>query len=179
MADIAFLLLIFFLVTTTIASDKGLPLVLPPEMLDSDPLKVHDRNVLAILVNSSDQLLVEGERLENLDDLKEKITVFILNEGKNPELSDSPAEAIVSLRTDRHTSQRRFIEVLDVIHASYNSLYADRLGVSIRDWLRITSSLQDPESKKKFDQARGKQADGSFLYPMQISIAEPVNTQVN
>jgi biopolymer transport protein ExbD len=61
MADIAFLLLIFFLVTTTIAQDKGLGVLLPPSDDSRPDVPINDRNVCMILVNSRNQLLVEGE----------------------------------------------------------------------------------------------------------------------
>lgn len=70
MADIAFLLLIFFLVTTTMDTDKGILRILPPPIdeEDPDPPEVRERNVYVVLVNANDQLLVEGEpmRIENL-----------------------------------------------------------------------------------------------------------------
>src|SRR6056297_1242700 len=72
MADIAFLLLIFFLVTTTMDTDKGILRILPPPIdeEDPDPPEVKDKNVYIVLVNANDQLLVEREpmRIENLKD---------------------------------------------------------------------------------------------------------------
>ncbi|MCI5057652.1 MAG: biopolymer transporter ExbD [Flavobacteriales bacterium] len=80
MADIAFLLLIFFLVTTTIDSDYGLMTLLPPpEEPDQDKIEFKERDVFVVLVNSNDQLLVENELLE-IGDLKEKAKEFIVNE---------------------------------------------------------------------------------------------------
>ncbi|MEM9300060.1 MAG: biopolymer transporter ExbD, partial [Bacteroidota bacterium] len=63
MADIAFLLLIFFLVTTTIANDRGLSLQLPPnpEDIENIDIKIPERNLFKIQINSADRLLVEGE----------------------------------------------------------------------------------------------------------------------
>jgi len=74
MADIAFLLLVFFLVTTTMDQQKGLRVQLPPYPDPNVPPPVveqNDRNVLEVLVNSADQLLVERKplRLEALTDL--------------------------------------------------------------------------------------------------------------
>ncbi len=64
MADIAFLLLIFFLVTTTIASDKGIPVMLPPKVEQETDVKVKERNVFNVLINSNDMLLVEEEPMD-------------------------------------------------------------------------------------------------------------------
>ncbi|MBK8927825.1 MAG: biopolymer transporter ExbD [Crocinitomicaceae bacterium] len=78
MADVAFLLLIFFLVTTTMEVDAGisrnLPLKRDPE-IDIDPPKVHDRDILVVMANSQDELLVEGEFM-NIEDLEEKVRDF-------------------------------------------------------------------------------------------------------
>lgn len=89
MADIAFLLLIFFLVTTTIASDKGIAMLLPPK---PDPnqeeidFKLQERNIFKILANSNDQLLVEDEPFKGtMDELKEDVKKFVLNFGQPSE----------------------------------------------------------------------------------------------
>jgi|GEM_PF-4523410 len=73
MADIAFLLLIFFLVTTTIAEDKGVLVKLPPWVEEDQPEQViKERNVLTVLINAQNQLLVEGEEMD-IDDLREAV----------------------------------------------------------------------------------------------------------
>ena len=70
MADIAFLLLIFFLVTTTIAEDKGVLVKLPAWSEEPPPeMKLNTRNVYSVLVNAQDQLLVRGEQMK-IGDLK-------------------------------------------------------------------------------------------------------------
>ena len=71
MADIAFLLLIFFLVTTTMDIDKGLLVLLPPYEEEAiDEININQRNILEILVNNQDELLVEGKPL-SVGELKE------------------------------------------------------------------------------------------------------------
>lgn len=82
MADIAFLLLIFFLVTTQIATDKGLPMILPPNTPPEDT-PIHNRNVLKIQINSFDQLLLEEEPLQDIGELRSLVYDFVLNFG-NP-----------------------------------------------------------------------------------------------
>lgn len=92
MADIAFLLLIFFLVTTSMATDKGLLRVLPAPMpkdqkvIDED-VKVKERNVLQILVNSNDELMVNGQPME-ISKLREKAKEFIANPNNSEELPE-------------------------------------------------------------------------------------------
>jgi biopolymer transport protein ExbD len=175
MADIAFLLLTFFLVTTTIANDRGLSLILPPppEAQQTDEVKIQERNMFKVQLNSADQLLVEGEWMEDVSGLKDQIKEFVLNNGANPNLSDNPQKAIVSFKTDRGTSHQRFVEILNIIQASYNDIYAERAGVTNARWREIASDLQDPENSRLYDVGRGKKADGSMEIPMNISIAEP------
>ena len=174
MADIAFLLLTFFLVTTTIANDKGLQLLLPPP---PDPnqaeMKFQQHNLFTIQVNSSDALLVEGEPMEDVSSLQEEIKKFILNNGADPELSDNPEKAIVTYKTDRGTSHKRFIEILDIIQGAYYDIWADRAGVTNARFREAASDLTDPENQEIYDKGRGKRADGTLEIPMAISIAEP------
>ena len=81
MADIAFLLLTFFLVTTTIANDRGLSLILPPppEAQQTEEIKIQERNMFKIQLNSSDALLVEGDPMEDVSGLKDQIKSFVLD----------------------------------------------------------------------------------------------------
>jgi biopolymer transport protein ExbD len=170
MADIAFLLLIFFLVTTTIANDKGLTLQLPPnpEDIEQQDIKIPERNIFKILINSSDKLLVENEPMDNPKDIREMVKKFVLNNGADPESSDSPEEAIVSIKTNRGTSYDMFIEVYNEVQGAYYDMYADRAGVTNAKWREIASNTSDPDNKRIYDQARE-------AFPMQISIAEPNN----
>ncbi|TVR83878.1 MAG: biopolymer transporter ExbD [Saprospirales bacterium] len=125
MADIAFLLLIFFLVTTTIMEDKGILVRLPP-WSDEEPeiVDLNQRNVFSILVNAQNQLLVRGEPAR-VGDLKERAMEFIMNPNDDPTLSESPQRAVISLKNDRGTSYRTYIEVYNEIMAAYNSLRDD------------------------------------------------------
>jgi len=167
MADIAFLLLTFFLVTTTIANDKGLSIQLPPppEAVPPD-VKVQERNIFKIQVNSSDALLVEGEPMSDIKPLKDMIKKFILNNGADPDMSDSPEKAVVSFKTDRGTSHKRFIEVLDIAQGAYYDIWAERAGVTNKRFRAAASDPGDPENKQIYD--KGRQG-----IPMAISIAEP------
>ena len=162
-ADIAFLLLVFFLMTTTIISEQGLAIQLPPKT-DSDPLPQHERNLFTVVINSQDNLLVEGAPNNNLDKLSEKITQFVLNDGRDSHLSDSPQKAVVSLKTDRGTTYHRYIDVYDAVKAAYYQLYSERLGITVaqvRDPSAMPSSL-----RICYEQLRKE-------VPMQISLAEP------
>lgn len=197
MADIAFLLLIFFLVTTTIASDKGILNILPPKQDPNIPppeIPLNERNIFKILINSNDQLLVEGDYLDNADQLSDDIKAFILNFGApTPEAtelfnslpqslkaqvnrdgnsSDHPMSggAVVSLKTDRGTSYERYLEVLDQVKRAYFEIYAERVGITAEQY----RTLSGKTAAEKELQDRGKEG-----IPMAISIAEPDKTGGN
>lgn len=167
MADIAFLLLIFFLVTTTIVNEKGVPFVLPPKKDDvKQEVELHDRNVFKVVVNSQDKLLVEDDRME-LSTLKDEAKRFLSNNGQDPEYSDNPEEAVVSFKADRGTSYEMFIKVLNELKASYHELRANELGITKEEYLSLKNS-ENQENLKMYNKA-------AELYPMQLSIAEPTD----
>lgn len=139
MADIAFLLLIFFLVTTDIATDSGLNRKLPPMVEDVvDPPKIKERNIFQINVNRSNQIFLKAdgeEKLVNLKDLRASAVKFLDNGGglgdeackrcqgsKNPKSSDNFNKAIISLSNDRLTKYKTYIAVQNEIIAAYNTL---------------------------------------------------------
>jgi len=177
MADIAFLLLVFFLVTTTVANDKGLSIQLPPppEALPPDlDIKIQERNLFKIQVNSFDNVLVEGNPYTgSSSELTDLIQKFVLNYGADPESSDNPEKAIVSYKTDRGTSHKKFIEILDAVQAAYYQIYADNAGVTVKKWLELSSDLNDPENRRLYDLGRKRRPDGTVEIPMALSIAEP------
>lgn len=190
MADIAFLLLIFFLVTTTIANDKGIAIQLPPKPDPNDPppeVKFQQRNIFKILANSKDQLLVEDEPYKRpISDLTEEVKKFVLNFGnptpegvdlyntlpssmktqaqRSPDSSDDPTKAIVSFKANRGTSYELYIDVLDAVNAAYNEIYGERVGLTPEQWLDL--DLKDDTQKRVYQTARDK-------IPRAISIAEP------
>lgn len=192
MADIAFLLLIFFLVTTTIANDKGIAMLLPPKPDPNQPppeVKENDRNIFKIQANSKDMLLVEDEPMQDITELKPMIKEFILNfgrpsqeamevynslppsmksfvsaYGKKPTSSDGPDKAVVSFKADRGTSYELFIQVLDEINAAYNEVYGERIGKSAQEFLQLDQ--KNPDEKRLYEMARSGM-------PRAISIAEP------
>ncbi len=164
MADIAFLLLTFFLMTTVIKNEKGLSLMLPQWTDEPITSMMHQRNVFTIQVNSGDQFLVEGEPRTELDGVTTEIKKFILNNNVDQALSENPEKAVVSLKTDRGTSQRAFIEVLDVIQTAYYEIYADRAGITAKAFREL--DLNDKQQRQVYELARKG-------IPMNISMAEP------
>jgi biopolymer transport protein ExbD len=137
MADIAFLLLIFFLVTTTIDTDKGIKVKLPP-IGEEDVISFHikERNVFKIFLNAKDELLVEGKN-EEIGNLKERTKAFILNPSDDANLSESPISAIVTLQNDRATTYQVYLSVYNELRAAYNEIWnevaTDYYGKSFKD----------------------------------------------
>ncbi|OJJ14140.1 hypothetical protein BKI52_44260 [marine bacterium AO1-C] len=165
MADISFLLLIFFLVTTQIPNEKGLPILLPPKRTgEIDPVKLKDRNVLTVIVNSKNQLLVEREPLR-ISDLQQTTIDFLENEGRDPESSDSPQKAVVSIKTDRGTSYDTYLKVMDKVQAAYNTLRAKHMDIPLAAYLAFDKKKASKTMKDKYEAAKK-------AYPLRISEAE-------
>ncbi|MFK8055161.1 MAG: ExbD/TolR family protein [Saprospiraceae bacterium] len=123
MADIAFLLLIFFLTTTEIVNEKGLLVKLPPwDVTQTDVVHPPPRNVFSVLVNDNDELLVRGERIP-LGNLKQRAKEFIANPDQLSTLPQNPKRAIISLKNDRGTSYATYIGVYNELQAAYNELW--------------------------------------------------------
>jgi len=134
MADIAFLLLIFFLVTTTIETDTGINRKLPPIEDSQEDVIIKQKNIFTVLINGKDQLLVEDQLME-LKDLRKAAVEFLDNGGgtgddacsyckgkKSPSSSDNPDKAIISLKNERETTYSRYISVQNELVAAYNQL---------------------------------------------------------
>lgn len=164
MADIAFLLLIFFLVTTTIASDKGIMMQLPPEAPPED-IQIKQKNLFKILVNSSDKLLVEDEPMD-ISQVKDECKKFLTNNGKDPKSSDSPKDAITSIKTDRGTTYSVYISVLDEVKRAYHEVRAEHVGITLQEYLALDKDDKEGPDYKKYQKAKD-------AYPMQISEADP------
>ncbi|HOH96276.1 MAG: biopolymer transporter ExbD [Paludibacteraceae bacterium] len=175
-ADIAFLLLIFFLVTTTMAVNKGLARRLPPPVpadQKTEDLKVKERNVFVVLINSDNQLLVQNEYMD-ISKLKTKAKEFIVNNDDDPNMPEKSVvnidyfgnvmvtkDHVISLQNDRGTSYSKYIEVQNELVAAYNELRNDlartKWGVSYEE---LDESKQNAVQK---------------YFPQKISEAEPKN----
>lgn len=135
MADIAFLLLVFFLVTTTMDVDTGIRRLLPPPIDPNQPPPppVRERNVFVVLVDQNDRLLVEGE-LSTVRNLREQTRNWLLNPENDPtkpvrEMRDidnlgevEVSRGVISLQNDRGTSYEMYIAVQNELAAAINDL---------------------------------------------------------
>ena len=136
MADISFLLLIFFLVATTMNTDRGIARPLPEGQETPEPQEILDRNVLKVFVNMRDELMVNMERAD-LADLKNRAKDFVLNRANDPNLPEFKLETIdiigeypvskgvVSLLNDRGTSYGMYISVQNELVKAFNELRED------------------------------------------------------
>ncbi len=172
MADIAFLLLIFFLVTTTMDVDKGLLVKLPPWTEESsEEQDIKEKNIFVVLVNAQNQLLIEDE-YASLEDIRRLAKEFIDNNGdgscedcrglRDPNSSDNPRKAVISLQNDRGTSYKTFVTVRNELLGAYSELRND---LAERKYGRDYESLSE-EDKEAVNE----------IYPQFISEAEPVKS---
>lgn len=174
MADISFLLLTFFLLTSSIDTDQGIVRKLPPPPdPNAKPPDVRERNVLKVLVNRSDRLLVQG-KLIDVRDLKVMAKEFLTNPGNNPSFSEQEArtfdalgtvnvsKGVISLKNDRGTSYDMYIQVQNELTSAINELRdemaREKFGVKFSD-------LTKNEYKDAITKA----------VPVAISEAEPEN----
>lgn len=159
MADIAFLLLIFFLVTTTISEDKGVLVKLPewsPE--PPPPINVNERNVFSVLVNAQNQLLVRGNFMD-ISDLKNNTKIFINNPDRDTKMTEEPTKAIISLKNDRGTRYETYIIVYNELKAAYNAFWEEAALIRFHKNLYELTPIQQKNIKDAI--------------PMVISEAEP------
>jgi len=188
MADIAFLLLIFFLVTTTMEKDKGISRQLPPIQEIEEDILIKDKNLFIVLVNKNDDLLVEDEPMK-LKDLRQAAIDFLDNGGassnspehcnyckgkKDPSSSDNPDKAIISVKNDRLTSYNTYIAVQNELVGAYNFL-RNRESQRLFGWdftdvkSAVDAGTYIGDKKKAEDNLKAIQA----LYPLKLSEASP------
>jgi biopolymer transport protein TolR len=189
MADIAFLLLIFFLVTTTIEKDKGIARQLPPPVEQDQDVIIKQKNLFIVNVNKSDQLLVE-EELMDLKNLRQAAIDFLDNGGspagtpeycnyckgkRSPESSDNPQKAVISVQNDRLTSYKMYIAVQNELVAAYNYL-RDREAQRLYGWkyTEMKKSIDEGDiTGSKADDIQRKMEAVQELIPLKLSEAEP------
>ena len=152
MADIAFLLLIFFLVTTTIAEEQGV-LVLLPEW-STEPVKqpLDQDKVLTVLVNKQDELLVEDQEVAMSQ--VQSMVVEHIRKGM-----DKPGTRVVSLTHDRGTSYQQYLAVYDALKSGYRELWDE---TAMAQYGKVYEQLGEQEQQVIRNQI-----------PLVISEAEP------
>ena len=152
MADISFLLLLFFLVTTTIDVDTGIDLVLPPWIENAEQVAVKSDNIANLLVNEVGDVLLD-EKIIGVPQIKGEIIARIK---ANPKL-------IISYKTVRDTPYKIYLDVMDQLKMAYASLreeYArEKYGISLEE----ATEQQIQEIREAI--------------PQRISLAEPAQAE--
>lgn len=174
MADIAFLLLIFFLVATTMNVDTGLQRVLPPlsDQTQEQEVEVKKRNLLLVFVNTFDDIQIAGERMD-ITQVKDKAKEFILNANNSPDLPEKldtqidligtypVSQGVISLQNDRGTSYNKYIMVQNELTRAFNEV---RNEVAMQKFGRSFAELDEKEREAI-----------TKAVPLKISEAEPKN----
>lgn len=186
MADIAFLLLIFFLVTTTIGVDQGINRLLPRYEENPPVPPINERNILTVLVNKDNQLLVE-EKLVDMKDLRQIAVDFLENNGdgtcgycqgkKDSNSSDNPEKAVISLMNDGQTTYETYIAVQNELVAAYYILRdresKKRYGVSYREMEYVYNDPASKATEGLVEDLEPKVKKIQEMFPMRLSEAEP------
>jgi len=205
MADIAFLLLIFFLVTTTIEVDSGIASKLPPpieEPQDAPPIR--KKNIFQVLVNQNNQLLVNvGEQdkdvLTEIEDLTDMAVKFLDNGGgteprnacaycegeRDPNSSDNPEKAVISLVNDRLASYSMYITVTNELVRAYTILrnreakkrYNETYESMVKRLSDFPATPSNEEPSPEYVQLEEKIKKIKDLFPRKLSEAEPQNRE--
>ena len=192
LADIAFLLLIFFLVTTTMDIDTGITRLLPPEPEDEQEqeVQVNKRNVLVVLLNKSDLLMVGGEVMDRLA-LKQKTIEFFTNPNESmdlPVMEDTEVQfppgsssllppdgmwrgktskGVISLQNDRSTTYGKYLQVQNELVAAVNELRNDFCNLYFdKDYDELNTNI--PAEEEIYEGIRK-------IYKMNISESDPKN----
>ena len=174
-ADMAFLLLTFFLLTSNMDVNKGLPRLLPP-ISDEEikPAEIKERNLLLVKVNSNGRLAI-NRQLADITELKERVKIFLTGDGiaeSSPEVEDKQitglglqkvSKGVISLNTDRATSYDMYMAVQNEIVRAYNEV---RDEYAMSQFGAILTELSEDKVKAIKEKI-----------PMTLSEAEPTDAK--
>lgn len=185
MADIAFLLLIFFLVTTTMNVDAGIARKIPPKQEINTNILVNKRNILEVNINKNNEIFADGRTVQ-LKELKQ-IAINFINNGGGLDInkkqcnwcnglqlqtsSDHPTKAVISIKTDRTTNYETYINTLDILNSAYTHL-RNKLSVKLynRNYETLVEDLKKSNYSNKNLQEKIKTIRDK--YPLLLSDAE-------
>ena len=157
-ADIAFLLLIFWLTTTTMNSDKGLQRRLPPmpdENQQQEDVKVNRRNIIQVKINSNDRIIAGGQIME-ISEIKDKIVEFVTNPMNLETLPEKEmkeiegfgqyavSKGVVSLQNDRGTSYNAYLQVQNELVKAFNEIRDD---FAVKNYVKKYNALDEDKQK--------------------------------
>jgi len=175
MADISFILLIFFIVATTLDSDKGIFRRLPPYQKVPPKIDVKERNVLMVHVNRENKIMLQG-KITDIRNVRAIAKEFIANPYDRPDLPEKKPmqveyfgtvmvtkDHVISIQNDRGTSYGTYIAVQNELTAAYNELKNElalkKFGIKYDD-------MKEEDPRRKAIEK---------IYPLKISEAEPKN----
>ncbi|SEL22402.1 Biopolymer transport protein ExbD/TolR [Aquimarina amphilecti] len=188
MADIAFLLLIFFLVSTTIETDYGISKRLPPPPEDLQTnILIKEKNLFRVELNQLNQLFVEKKPLA-LKELKTAAIAFLDNGGgvekeycnyckgaRDPKSSDNPDKAVISLVNSRETNYETYIAVQNELISAYEELRdRDALRIYGMSFKLMKAYLKDGSYSGNKELLKDQIKQIRLMYPEKLSEAEPV-----
>lgn len=177
MADISFLLLIFFLVTTSMDVNQGLarrlPAPIPPEQ-KTEQIDINMRNLFVVKTNDENMLMVQGEAMD-VKDLRAKTKEFILNVNDDENMPKRVEEDfgapigrikytkdhVISVKSSAGTQYQVYLDVQNELVAAYNELRE----ACAQEYFHMSYSELDEDAQKQIQK----------VYPMKISEAEPTN----
>ena len=180
-ADIAFLLLCFFLMTTSMDVDYGIMRLLPPVAKEDDTFQANKRNVMEVKISQKDQLLINGKVYSDASVLKDKVIEFMTpnpNDPNGPEVETKPikvgnpptavievvtSKGIISLQNHDNTSYEMYLKVQDQLSMAFNELRNREANKQFgKDYLKL-----DPDQTKAINEG----------VPVRVSEAEPFKKQ--
>ncbi len=174
-ADIAFILLIFFLITTSMDTDKGLKRRLPPLMPKEEKqedIEINERNIMQLLVNRNDQIAISREgRIEyvSLENLKDRVKLFIVNPKDDSQLPEKETRNITGLGERTVTTSSYAISIKNEVETSYQ-MYISVQNEMIKAYNEVWDEVAQKEFGRKFESLPSeKQKCVIEMYPMHIT----------
>lgn len=174
-ADIAFILLIFFLITTSMDTDKGLKRRLPPMMPKEEQqqdIEINERNIMQLLVNRSDQIAISRDgsiEYVSLEDLKDRVKLFIVNPSDDPKLPEKETRLIEGLGNRTVTTASYAISIKNEVETSYQ-MYISVQNEMIKAYNEVWDEVAQREFGQKYDDLSSeKQKMVVEMYPMHIT----------
>ena len=188
MADIAFLLLIFFLVTTTMDIDKGIFRKMAEKNDNPPPIELHEKNLFDVNINMNNEILI-GNDLVNINEITDLAMKFIDNGGgkdingqvcdwcngeKRTDLSDHPSKALITITADRSATYETYIKVLNNVNRAYNQL---RNKLALKLYNTRFTAMEEEFKRTKNEEIFGKIKFIRSKYPLLIGDIETTMAQ--
>ena len=179
-ADIAFMLLIFFLITTSMDTDKGLKRrlpPLPPKQQEQQQVEINDRNVMRLLVNRADEISISrmnaggGDQLipVKLDQLKDYAVEFIMNPEEKPYLPEHEVRDVEGLGNRKVVTSGYAISIKNEVETSYQ-MYVNVQNELIKAYNEVWDKFAKQAFQKPFEDLTPSQKKSvADAYPMHIS----------